>query len=486
MVSRKQTFTDDANTDFVSGSSLPQPTGDLDNTGDFSSSPLVGGMIGSSGRWVPNRPMPRNGGGVGMRSLGEFTTGELAGEESAPTGESTSEAGPHDELGNAEGAESGEEFAEATAEQLAAAEGGETAASDLEGSEAGVEGEEFNFGGMISTISSLFESAEGAEVAEAGEAVEGAKEEFFPFLASLVPLLISSVGPSLAKGVMNRLSNRTKRTVRRLAKTGVGLAGLVAKKLQESAEAGEAGEASGMELVDEATVVETAGQIETILGVDTRSRIQQTSKQPWRHICALRMEFPSGKVYRGTGFFVGPRAIVTAGHCVYLHNQGGWARKIMVIPGSNGSSRPLGSVTSTTFRSVGGWVNGKKPECDYGCVILPSGTAFPSNPGSFGFAAFGTETLLAKTSVLAGYPGDKPFAELWGDKRRLKTVTTKTLIYEIDTFGGQSGAPVYIKINGQRFVVGIHNYGGSTSNSATRVTQDVYSRLQAWSQIGGT
>jgi V8-like Glu-specific endopeptidase len=260
---------------------------------------------------------------------------------------------------------------------------------------------------------------------------------------------------------------------------------LVAKKLQESAEVGEAGEESGMEIVDEATVVEAARHVESILGIDTRKNIARTTRQPWRHICALRIEFPSGKVYTGTGFFVGPRAVVTAGHCVYLHNQGGWARKIMVIPGANGSSQPLGSAISTTFRSVGGWVNGKKPECDYGCVILPSGTAFRSNPGSLGFAAFDTGKLLAKTAVLYGYPGDKPFGELWGDKRRIKTVTSKNLIYEIDTMGGQSGSPVYIKQNGQRFAVGIHNYGGATSNSATRITQDVYRRLYAWSQIGG-
>lgn len=104
-----------------------------------------------------------------MRSLGEFITGELAGDESVPTPgqEGTRKAGPHEELGNAEGAESGEEFFEATAEQLAAAEGGDLKGIEgFEGSEAGEEGEEgeeLNLGGIISPISSLFESGEGAE-----------------------------------------------------------------------------------------------------------------------------------------------------------------------------------------------------------------------------------------------------------------------------------------------------------------------------------
>ena len=56
-------------------------------------------------------------------------------------------------------------------------------------------------------------------------------------------------------------------------------------------------------------------------------------------------------------------------------------------------------------------------------------------------------------------------------------MTAKTLVYNIDTVGGQSGCPVYIKKGGQRYVVGIHNYGAATGNSATRITAPVYERL---------
>jgi hypothetical protein len=50
--------------------------------------------------------------------------------------------------------------------------------------------------------------------------------------------------------------------------------------------------------------------------------------------------------------------------------------------------------------------------------------------------------------------------------------------------GGQSGAPVYIKSAGKRWVVGIHNYGASTGNSATRVTAAVVANFKKWSMIG--
>lgn len=415
----------------------------------------------------------------------QFATGEIAGDALVTTvGTETAEAGDHDELGNTEATESGEEYIEATPEQLAAAESGEeTAVSDLRG----IEGFE--------SVEAAGEAGESA-LREVGEAIEGGQEEFLPILAALVPTLISTIGPVVAKGVMSRLSPRATSLIKRLPQRTVGTAvkgvarsagtssifALIAKLLETAEQAPtKAGGESGV-AVDETFLQEAAAAIEVIIGSDDRVRVMQTTNVPWRRICALRIHFPSGATYRGTGFLIGPRAVATAGHCVYLHNQGGWARKIEVIPGCNGSSHPYGQVVSTSFRSVGGWVTGKKPESDYGCIVLPAG-AFPQNLGSFGFAAFDAPMLLAQPAVLAGYPGDKPFAEMWGMRRRIKAVTAKTLIYDTDTVAGQSGAPVYIKRNGQRFVIGIHNYGATTGNSATRVTQRVYERLLAWSKI---
>lgn len=98
---------------------------------------------------------------------------------------------------------------------------------------------------------------------------------------------------------------------------------------------------------------------------------------------------------------------------------------------------------------IDGWVNSKKPETDYGCVVLPPGPFGGVNLGSFAISAISAPALVAKPAVLAGYPGDKPFAELWGMARKIKTVGSMTLGYDIDTVGGQSGAPVYINRSGR-------------------------------------
>lgn len=450
-------------------------------------------------RPTPRAPGTQTRAGALSPSESQYAVGEVAGDAIVPTIPPRVEVGEeltaHEEVGSTEAAEAGEEYIEATPDQLrAAAESAEeTAVSDLRGIEGFEERESAEEGAAVVQ----------RPLQDAGEADQEAEQEFLPILAALAPTLISTVGPAVAKAVSSRLKPATMQKLQRIRKqipapvvTAVGAAGkaalagasgknnllgLIAKLLLD-AQSKPGGE-SGMELVDEAFAEEAARAMEVIIGADDRVQIKNTTDVPWRRMCALRITFPSGSTYRGTGFLIGPRAVATAGHCVYLHNQGGWARKVEVIPGCNGSSRPYGQAESSSFRSVVGWVTNKKPESDYGCVVLPSGAFGGRNLGSFGFADFPAATLVAQPAVVAGYPGDKPFAELWGMSRVFKAVTAKTLVYDIDTVGGQSGAAVYIKRAGQRYVVGIHNYGAATGNSATRVTQPVYQRLLAWSKL---
>lgn len=447
---------------------------------------LMSGPTGSA------QPRPPSGGTGGLVAPGltsgesAMATAEVAGDAVAITsGESTAQAGAHDEVGSPEGAEAGEEFLEASPTQLYGEAGGESAFEDLRG----IEGFEEPMAGAES------DPLQQPALLDAGDMqrVEAEPEFLGALLGAVVPTLVSTVGPAIGKAVMGRLKPRTRKHVRRIAKGGAAVAAAAAKgsrknrilaliaKLLESAEAAPGGESMGN--VDPAIVDETAAVLEIIIGTDDRVRITPTTRVPWRWTCALRIQFPSGSTFRGTGFLIGPRALATAGHCVYMHDHGGWARKIEVIPAADGSLKPYGMATATSLRSVGGWVNQRRPESDYGCIVLPNGSFGGRNLGSFGFAAFPATTILAQPAVVAGYPGDKPFAELWGMARRVKAVTSRTLVYDTDTMGGQSGAPVYIKRNGNRYVVGIHNYGAANGNMATRVTQPVYQRLLGWSKL---
>jgi V8-like Glu-specific endopeptidase len=214
---------------------------------------------------------------------------------------------------------------------------------------------------------------------------------------------------------------------------------------------------------------------ESIIDRDDREQITDSSDIPWRWICSLVMTAQGGSKYIGTGWLAGPRVVLTAGHCVYFHDDGGWPAQIEVYPARNGSDQPFG-YTSSTFRSVNGWVKQQLRGCDYGAIILPEAPPV----GFFGYSSMADSDLAGLMVSVYGYPGDKPDGTLWGHYRQLKQVMSDQLVYNIATIGGQSGAPVWDKNGNDRNVVGIHTTGGAAGNSATRITDEVFDNIGKW------
>jgi V8-like Glu-specific endopeptidase len=220
--------------------------------------------------------------------------------------------------------------------------------------------------------------------------------------------------------------------------------------------------------------------LEVVIGADDRTQITNTTIPPWRWICSLRITAGNGAQFIGTGWLVGARTVLTAGHCVYMHSQGGWVREIEVIPGRNGASRPFGSCRATAFRSVNGWIGSHDRDFDYGAILLPTTHRYGDQLGIFGYAALSDADLLNLTLNLSGYPGDKPAGTQWFHARVASSVTPRTIVYNIDTAGGQSGSPVWRLRDGQRHAVGIHTNGALSGNSATRIIPEVAANIGLW------
>ena len=224
-------------------------------------------------------------------------------------------------------------------------------------------------------------------------------------------------------------------------------------------------------------------QFEAVIGTDERIRIKTTKQYPWRVIASLLITAADNSQWIGTGWFISPRTLVTAGHCVYIKHSGvpgrdGWVKKIQVMPGRNGSDLPFGGLSATEFWTVKGWGDQGLESYDYGAIILPA--AFKQDLGFFSFGVFDDSRLLASVVNVAGYPGDKAKGTLWYDNRQIGSVNADKVFYAADTAGGQSGTVAYILADGKRVGVAIHAYGGTTANSGTRISTPVFTNLESW------
>lgn len=222
---------------------------------------------------------------------------------------------------------------------------------------------------------------------------------------------------------------------------------------------------------------------ETVHGPDKRVQITDTTLYPWRAIASLLITAADNSTWLGTGWFISSRTLITAGHCVYINKSGvpgrdGWVKKIDVMTGRNGATLPYASASSTVFKSVAGWTQNGDENFDYAGIILPN--PLGDTVGVFGLGVYPDSDLQAATVNISGYPGDKPDGTQWYDSRTVAQVNSRKVYYDIDTAGGQSGAPVFRIVNNQRIAVAVHAYGGATTNSGTRINDEVYAQMKSW------
>ena len=220
-----------------------------------------------------------------------------------------------------------------------------------------------------------------------------------------------------------------------------------------------------------------------IIGTDEREQITETDQYLWRSIASLRITARDNSLWIGTAWFISPRTLITAGHCVFINgtkpSRNGWVSRIDVMPGRNGFLNPFGTLTAKTFWSVKGWTEKGDQNFDYGAIILDQ--PFGQNTGWFGYGVFEDNKLVGAPAHVAGYPGDKPAGTLWHHSLPISHVGPPKVFYAIDTAGGQSGAAVYLlDNNGLPTAVAVHAYGGATSNSGTRITPAVYQNIRNW------
>ncbi len=218
-------------------------------------------------------------------------------------------------------------------------------------------------------------------------------------------------------------------------------------------------------------------RFENVIGRDNLVAIADTTALPWRSVALLSITYEDGSRATGTAWFMGERALGTAGHNIFDPRHG-HATEILVSPGYDGSIAPFGSYRAVTTYCDPAWLAGNADSAfDFG-VLLLADASVGRRLGWFGYAAYENRQLNRLLLNVTGYPVDRLPRTQHYNGGRLDDVDSRFLRYTFDTVGGMSGAPIFALFGAQRVVVGIHTSGNDRSNRARRIDSGLYQLLE--------
>lgn len=250
--------------------------------------------------------------------------------------------------------------------------------------------------------------------------------------------------------------------------------------------------------------------------------IERTLAVPYRWICLLEVPMSSAPNNRevgiGTGVLIGPRHVLTSAHVLVSREDPKVTvgNRLRVQVARNGRYEPFNSVGVRGWQVDPRWISKARPKApwlpraryDLGLVTLASdvGALKDNQLGGCPLSWFGAPGRCGHGSAigmtgadltngaahLAGYPHDKGRKRsLWEASGSVRWDPQRALLaYDMDTSGGQSGAPVWIEgSGGGPRLVGIHSRVGTirvngsseyVDNLAAPLTPEAIRMIESW------
>lgn len=224
----------------------------------------------------------------------------------------------------------------------------------------------------------------------------------------------------------------------------------------------------------------------TVIGGDGRYEVDATVT-PYSRTAFVTYAL-GGENYVCTGFLVGNRILATAAHCLNDGsgtdgNTGNWGYNYKIWFGFTGISATA-SCGYNALAAPNGFTNGGgNSNWDWGLIVLNcnAGNVF----GAFRPVVQGDTPLY--TWSVTGFPGDKAAQQghysMYSMAGPINGETTYRWNYSMDTYGGQSGGPIWGDSNPGcpgYCAIGIHTTGGLINNFGSRITNTVLGAIDAY------
>ena len=237
-----------------------------------------------------------------------------------------------------------------------------------------------------------------------------------------------------------------------------------------------------------------------IIGTDNRREVGDGDISKYdERIAYLYAKFPDGFESRGTGVVLGYHKILTAGHVLYDKEHGGKAISVKVYPKAgtdkNGkTSIPYGPLSVRKIEIRDEYISQKIN--DFAVITVKEHVSVR------GGTMYGLNYLqsqepiskdLAKLPItVTGYPKikyNKNSYQQYTSNGAIKNITSHSytqgkgyrILHNVDTSGGQSGAPIVsTKYNQLGLVYGIHSGYKDDLNVGWLITKDIYNWINVW------